>query len=250
MPPRRLTVVVLITLLLTACTAASPGATPSVAESAASVQPSDDGTPTGSQNAEATPKPCVPGFVCSDVLTPGDYTSTSLGPTLTFTIAEGTSGIEDTPPVGFALFFDAVGGRHAMTVTSFPGTVFSEVCSPETTETIGTAPADFIAFLAAVDGVTAEPAVNTTVGGRPAIRLDLTTDSPCSDPDDMWLWQVEVEVYGDFHFNDAERARGYAIDGGGVTIVVIIEAFPDADFDVLLTASEAVLASMVITPAT
>ena len=240
MQRRRPTALMLISVLLAACTASGqsvpPNATPS------------DAKPTSTQAREATPKPCTPGFVCSGLLAPGEYTSTSLGPTLTFTIGEGTTGGEDTPNSGFGLSFAAVGRHGAMTITQFPGTIFSDECSYKTTQTIGTSPAEFIGFLSAVKGITAEAPVNVTIGGRPAIRLDLSTKSPCINPDRMWLWLTGG--LGDFHFNDAELARVYAIDGGGVTIVVVSEAFPlqHADYEALLTASEAVLASMTITP--
>jgi hypothetical protein len=196
--------------------------------------------------------PCVPGFICGAALVPGEYTSTSTGAIVTFTLAgEGWSGLEDTPGDirgdGFALFNDAVGGQHGISVYAYAGEVFTRVCSPDSR---GTAAMDFITFLAAVDGVEAEEPVPMQVGGRPAIRLDLTTDSPCNDPeigDRMWLWPLPVHV--DFHFDDGERVRVYAVDAACVTVAIVIEAFPEAKFDVLLEKAEEVIATMTIAPA-
>jgi hypothetical protein len=175
--------------------------------------------------------------------------------TITFTlVGEGWSGLEDSPGDGFALFNEAVGGPHGISVVSYSGEVFSELCSPEPTEMIGPKAADLIAFLAAVEGVDAGDPVDTTAGGLPAIRLDLTTVSPCNDPDigdRMWLWTLPTS--GDFHFNDAEQVRVYAIDAGNVVVAIVIEGFPevagpDADYDVLLQKAEEVIATMVIAP--
>jgi hypothetical protein len=196
--------------------------------------------------------PCVPGFVCGAALAPGEYRSTSTGAIITFTLAgEGWSGREDTPGTvrgdGFALFNDAVGGQHGIGVYAYAGEVFTDVCSPETT---ATAAMDFITFLAGVDGVQADEPVVTEVGGRPAIRLDLTTDSPCNDlefGDRMWLWPLPVHF--DFHLNDSERVRVYAVDAACTTVAIVIEAFEDTTWDILLEKAEEVIATMTIAPA-
>lgn len=196
--------------------------------------------------------PCVPGFICGAALVPGEYTSTSTGAIVTFTLAgEGWSGLEDTPGDirgdGFALINDAVGGPHGIGMYAYAGEVFTQVCSPAST---ATAAMDFITFLASVDGVQAEEPLPTQVGGRPAIRLDLTTDSPCNDPtfgDRMWLWPLPVHV--DFHLNDDERVRVYAVDAACVTVAIVIEAFPGSNYDVLLEKAEEVIATMTIAPA-
>ena len=195
---------------------------------------------------------CVPGFICSAALVPGEYTSTSTGAIVTFTlVGEGWSGLEDTPGDirgdGFALFNDAVGGRHGIGIYAYAGEVFTQVCSPAST---AIAAMDFITFLASVDGVQAEDPLPTQVGGRPAIRLDLTTDSPCNDPtfgDRMWLWPLPVHV--DFHLDDGERVRVYAVDAACVTVAIVIEAFPGSNYDVLLEKAEEVIATMTIAPA-
>jgi hypothetical protein len=199
------------------------------------------------------PLACDPGFVCEGPLAPGEYSSTSTGAIVTFTLTgEGWSGREDTPGDvpgdGFALFNDAVGGAHGISVVSYLGEVYAQVCSPAT---IATAATDLIGFLASVDGVVAEDPIPTELGGRPAVRLDLTTESPCPhDPQigpRMWLWPLPV--HGDFHFDDRERVRVYAVDAACVTVAIVIEALPGADYDVLLAKAEEVIDSMTIRPA-
>ena len=237
----------LVAILAAGCAAAST-ASPEVSPEPSPSEEPEASKPQGSAPVEPTPMPCVPGFVCQGELAPGEYTSTSTGVTITFTLSsEGWSGLEDTTPGdGFALFNTAATAVHGIAVVLYSGEVFSGVCSPEPVETIGSSAADFIAFLAAVEGVEAGAPVDTTVGGLPAIQLDLTTDSPCTDPDRMWLWTLPV--HGDFHFNDGEWVRVYAIDAGNVTLVMVIEAFREADYEALLLKADEILSTMVISP--
>jgi hypothetical protein len=236
-----------LALLVGACTATTSPSPEASVEPSASEEPAAS-KPQGSAPQEPTPKPCVPGFVCGGELVPGEYTSTSTGVTITFTLSgEGWSGAEDTPEDGFALFNDAVGGPHGISVVAYYGEVFSDVCSPDATEMIGTTAADFVAFLAAVDGIGAEAPVDTTTGGLRAIRLDLTTGVPCTDfGGRLWLWTLPV--HGDFHLDAEGGARVYAIDAGNVTLAIVIEAYGEADYDVLLQEAEAVIATMIISP--
>jgi hypothetical protein len=108
---------------------------------------------------------------------------------------------------------------------------------------------DFVSFLAGRDGIQAEQPVETQVGGRPAVRLDLTTGSPCNDPEfrtRLWLWPLPM--HGDFHLDPNEQVRVYAVDAGCLTVALVIEAFPGANYDVLLAKAEEVLATMTIQP--
>jgi hypothetical protein len=200
------------------------------------------------------PFPCIPGFVCEAALVPGVYTSTSTGANITFTLGEGWSGTHedtpgDVPGDGFGLVNDAVVGTHAITVIRYSGEVYTQVCSADN---VGQAAPDFIPFLMSVEGVDAEEPVQVQVGGRPATRLDLTTDSPCndptlSDPSRMWLWPLPY--HGDFHFDDGEHVRVYAVDAACVTVAIVMEAFVPSSYLVLLEKAEEVIATMTIAPA-
>lgn len=241
----RLLPLLLVILLIAACTAGS--SSPS-AETSLEPSPSEAAVESEPQPGESTAPPCDPGVVCSGPLLPGEYTSTSTGATVTFTLAgEGWSGLEDLPGDGFGLFNDAVGSTrtHVISVVAYLGEVFSEVCSPDATETIGSTGDDLLAFLATVEGVQRGAALNQQIGGLPTTGMDLTTVSPCNDTnfgDRMWLWVLPTS--GDYHFNDAERVRVYAVDAGSATVVIVIEGFPDADYEVLLEKAEEVIATM------
>lgn len=226
----------------------------------AACAPSASETPVPSSSApEPTTAPlpselapaCDPGVVCDGPLAAGDYVSETTGAHIEFTLDEHDwSGLADIQDVGFGLFLADV-GTHAISVVKFAGEIFTDACSPDATSTIGTTPAEFMAFLAARHGVTASEPVEVQVGGRPALQVDLTTevDAACeaSGGGRIWLWVLPV--VGDFHFNDAETARVIAVDGGSATVIIVIEAFPDADYDHLLEHALGVLQTMTITPA-
>jgi hypothetical protein len=229
-------------LLLAGC-APSASVTPS---------PSPLATPAGS--ISATPSDgaagCDPGVVCDGPLAAGDYVSETTGAHIEFTLDEHDwSGLADIDDVGFGLFLADV-GTHAFSVVKFAGEIFTDACSPEATSTIGAAPAEFMAFLAARDGVTASAPIEVEVGGRPAFQVDLTTelDAACEATGGGRIWLWVLPVVGDFQFNDAETARVIAVDGGSATVIIVIEAFPDAEYDHLLDHATEVVETMVIEP--
>jgi hypothetical protein len=222
----------------------------------AACAPSASETPTPSPEPTAAPSPseaaaaCDPGVVCNGPLAAGDYVSETTGARIEFTLDDHDwSGLEDIQDVGFGLFLADV-GTHAISVAKFAGEIFTDACSPDATSTIGTTPAEFMAYLAARHGVTAREPVEVQVGGRPALQVDLTTevDAACMAADNMRIWLWVLPVVGDFHFTDGETARVIAVDGGSATVIIVIEALPDADYDHLLEHATEVIDSMVIEP--
>jgi len=219
----------------------------------ASVAPSPRPLATPAESISAIPSAaaCDPGVVCDGPLAAGDYVSDTTGAHIEFTLDEHDWSGLALQNAGFSIFLADVGGTHAMSVVKFDGRVFTDACSGEATSTIGATPADFMAFLDARTGVTATAPVEVEVGGRPALQVDLTTevDAACEATGGgrIWLW-VPSLVVGDFHFNDAETARVIAVDGGSATVIIVIEAFPDADYDHLLDHATEVIESMTITP--
>lgn len=222
----------------------------------AACAPSASETPSPSPSPTTAPSPseltsaCDPGVVCDGPLAAGDYVSETTGARIEFTLDEHDwSGLEDIQNVGFGLFLADV-GTHAISVAKFAGEIFTDACSPDATSTIGTTPAEFMSFLAARHGVTASAPVEAQVGGRPALQVDLTTevDAACMAADNQRIWLWVLPVVGDFHFNDAETARVIAVDAGNATVIIVIEAFPDADYDHLLEHATEVIESMTITP--
>jgi len=235
---------ILASLLLLAACAPSASVTPSLSPQA---------TPEAS--VSATPPDgaagCDPGSVCDGPLAAGDYVSETTGARIEFTLDEHDWSGLALQGVGYSLFLADVGGTHAVSVVKFGGRIFTDACSGEATSTIGATPTDFMAFLAARTGVTATAPVEVEVGGRPALQVDLTTDvdAACeaTGAGRIWLW-VPSLVVGDFHFNDAETARVIAVDGGSATVIIVIEAFADADYDHLLDHAMEVVETMVIQP--
>ncbi len=225
--------------------ACAPSASETPAPSSSAPEPTT--APLPSELAPA----CDPGVVCDGPLAAGDYVSETTGAHIEFTLDEHDwSGLADIQDVGFGLFLADV-GTHAISVVKFAGEIFTDACSPDATSTIGTTPAEFMAFLAARHGVTASEPVEVQVGGRPALQVDLTTevDAACEATGGGRIWLWVLPVVGDFHFNDAETARVIAVDGGSATVIIVIEAFPDADYDHLLEHALGVLQTMTITPA-
>jgi len=230
-------------VLLAAC---APGA---------SVTPSPSPLATPEESISATPSEgaagCDPGVVCDGPLAAGDYVSETTGAHIEFTLDEHDWSGLALQNAGFSLFLADVVGTHAMSVVKFDGRVFTDACSGDATSTIGATPADFMAFLAGRTGVTATAPMEVEVGGRPALQVDLTTevDAACEATGGgrIWLWVPSV-VVGDFHFDDAETAWVIAVDGGTATVIVVVEAFPDAEYDHLLDHAAELTESMVIRP--
>jgi hypothetical protein len=223
----------------------------------AACAPSASETPTPSPEPTGAPSPseaaatCDPGVVCDGPLPAGHYSTTSAGAHVEFTLDEHDwSGMDEAGGVGFGLFLADVGGTHAISVLKFSPYVFTDACSGEGTSIVGNSPAEFMAFLIDRHGITASEPVPIEVGGRPALQVDLTTevDAACmaADNERIWLWQLPTGYSP--YFVDAERARVIAVDSGSGTVVILIEALPEADYDHLLEHATEVIDSMVIEP--
>jgi hypothetical protein len=233
---------VLASVVLLAACAPSASVTPS---------PSPLAIPDESIAGIPSPAACDPGVVCDGPLAAGDYVSDTTGAHIEFTLDDHDwSGLADIQDVGFGLFLADVGGNHAISVAPYSGEIFTDACSSEATSTIGATPADYMTFLAARTGVTASDPVEVAVGGRPALQVDLTTevDAACEATGGGRIWLWALPVVGDFHFNDGETARVIAVDGGSATVIIVIEAFADADYDHLLDHAMEVVETMVIAP--
>ncbi len=216
---------------------ATPSAPPPSPSAAMSPQPSASVEPTTAAGG-AIPEGPVPA---------GEYTSTSLGETITFTVdAEGWIGFPDIPDVGLALSRqDNPGG---VSITTFGGEVFSQPCSPDATETIDATAAGFVAWLADHPELNATAPVETTLGGHPALQLDVTSDvdPACPETPRIWLWVLPV--VGDFHVDENEAARFIVADVDDTPTVVVIESFEAARQAELLEAAQPILDSLTITP--
>lgn len=239
----RLLPLFVVVALAAGCAAGSSPSTevslePSPSEDAVESEPAAS-EPGGSDAALCPPA------VCDGPAAPGDYSSTSAGATISFTLAgQGWSGLADFPGEGFALFHDSAGnGQYGIWVAPVQGTVWSDVCGPPDTRTIGTSAAEFLAYLSAVEGITAGDPVNLSVGGKPAMQMDLTAASPCDGPR-MWLFVLPVHVA--FYFDDGDVVRVWAVETGSGLVAIMVDAPADA-YDALLAKAGELLATMTIT---
>lgn len=226
-----------------AAATASPAVPPSVAPSPSAV-PS---APGAHASGHAEPTASAGGPIPDGPVSPGTYTSTSLGETITFTIDEpGWTAFADIPGVGLALSREGIPG--GVTITTFDGEVFSQPCSPEETESVEATAAEFVGWLAQHPELNATEPVETTLGGHPAIQLDVTSDvePECPEAPRIWLWVLPV--VGDFHLDENEAARFIVADIDEAPTVVVIESFEAARQPELLEAAQPILDSMTIEP--
>lgn len=190
------------------------------------------------------------GFTGGDIPTTeleGKYTTDAVGVDVSFEVkAPGWVGIADVPGAGFGL--NRAESEGAISVVPFPGEVFSDPCKDAPVEPLERSADAFINWIAAHPELKATAPVETTLGGHPALQVDVTADvgEPCPDSPRIWLWVLPI--VRDFHVDEDEAARFIAADVGGTTVVTVIETFDMTKQADLLAASEPVLESMVITP--
>jgi hypothetical protein len=230
---------------LSATVAACGAATPS---------PSSTTAPTPSAIVTASPLAATPsaapataagpGTVGDGPVAPGRYRSSTTGVTVEFDIAGEWEGAADIPEVGFWLAPAGIDG--GLTMTHFPGEVFTDPCSPEGSEAIDRSAEAFIGWLAAHPELDAAEPVEATLAGRPAIQLDVSTvvGEECPENPRLWLWVLPT--VGDFHLNEGEAARVIAADIGETTLVAVLETFDPDQQQALLDAAAPVLESMTV----
>jgi len=176
---------------------------------------------------------------------PGSYVSTSIGPTVEFEVGEDWSGGGDLAGEGFFLLDRSQRAPAAMTVTVFPGEVFSDPCSVGPTEPVGAGAADAAEWVTSLDFLDADASASVMVGGREAVQVDVTVTigDACADPV-VYLWPLPVSQ--EFHLNEGEQARFIFVDAGTRTLAYSIAAFPDADWSGFLNRATAVLETMTV----
>lgn len=244
--PARLGPSAALLVLLTAC----GQATSSAPQTSAPASPSRAAESHSASHAPASAPASAQagGTITEGPVAPGEYTSSTTGATISFTIADtGWDGAEDLEGVGFALLSQEYGALASVSVVAFPGEVFTDPCDPAApTETIDTTSEAFMAWLAGVEGVDAEEARETTVGDKPALMIDLTTAVPdaCTEPPWIFLWALPT--VGDFHFADEETVRVWAVDGSEAMVAIVAEATSGADTAAFLSAVDEIVATMTV----
>jgi hypothetical protein len=249
MSVRRLVVppLLLVATLLSACATddGSASASPSEPDESAAQSGSQAASPSDSANGD--PEPLPAGGEGPIPIPPARYVSETTGASVTFELTDDTwRGLEDLPDVGFALLRE-FGTLASLSVVAFDGEVFSDPCDPAAEPTtIDDGAAAFVDWLASVPGVEAQAPTETTVGGMPAVVMDLTTALPAECDEPPWIFLWVLPTVGDFHFGDAETVRVWAVDTEGGTVALVAEANEGVDTDAFLSAVDDILATMTI----
>jgi hypothetical protein len=246
--PRLVAVIVAVaSLVLVGCAAQGPSGTVALPAPTPTMAPTDPpATPTPAPTPPPSVEPSGPLTVVDGDLAAGTYASTSLGLDIGFELDGGWRGFADIEDVGFALAREGIEG--GVSVTNFGGGVFSDPCSPETTEMLDPTAEAFVAWLAEHPELDAADPIDVSLGGHPAIQIDLTSDvgEACPEFPRIWLWVLPV--VGDFHLDEDEAARFIVADIGAQTVVVVIETFGMDGHEEHLALAQPVVASMTIEP--
>jgi hypothetical protein len=244
---RRLVVSVAVaSLILVGCAAQGPSGTVALPDPTPTTAPTNPpATPTLTPTPPSV-EPSGPLTVVDGDLAAGTYASTSLGLDMAFELDSGWHGFADIEEVGFALSREGIGG--GVSVTNFGGEVFSDPCSPEATEMLEPTAEAFVAWLAEHPELDAADPIEVSLGGQPAIQIDLTSDvgEACPEFPRIWLWVLPV--VGDFHLDEDEAARFIVADVGEQTVVVVIETFGMVGHEEHLALAQPIVASMTIEP--
>lgn len=197
-------------------------------------------TATSSRDAGGSPPECAPPRVCNGPLVPGEYESTSIGPTIRFTVGEDWLAGADLPGEGFFLQDRSQRAPAAMTVMPFPGEVFADPCEVGTTQPAAPGSEAAVGWLTDQPFLDVRAQSEVTVGDRPAllVEAEVAVAGICEDPV-VYLWPLPEST--EFHLNDAEQVRFLLVDVGDQTLAIVLEAFPDADVEGFFSRAQEVL---------
>ena len=91
---------------------------------------------------------------------------------------------------------------------------------------LGTTARDLLTYLAGQPGLTAKPIETITLGGQPAVALDVTVGA---DPVVLFDRPISSQQSDPFEISPTEHARFVAADVGGERLLIVIEALPPVD---------------------
>lgn len=238
---------------------ASPPATVPVPSGPIATAP----TPSAAATATATtlpagtpPPPCDTGVICDGGSMTGTYTTHSLDITVGFTLTgDGWIGGGDENLDGFRISRGDVGGSHAIAVTGWGRKWATDPCLPFGTTGVDATVAAFATRLTGTAGIVVEgESVSRTVADWPATQVDLTVASQCPDAGTLYPWTSEAGHR--YELADGLRARVIAFRVelprtlGLVPlvkfIVVVVEAGPGADLELLLQKADELLETLTI----
>jgi hypothetical protein len=198
-----------------------------------------------------SPGPSPRSLPSSGPVEPGTYVSSTLGPSITFTIDEGWQALgADHPDEGFLLLDEGImeGRLAGFTVTTVAGEVFADPCDMASVMAIEAGHDSVIGFLAANPALEPQGEPEPTeVSGFAGQQLDVRASLPPGCEEAAFLFPLPVSA--EFHLTEGETARFIAFDVDDRTIVLIMETYPDVDFEWFVERATRVVDSMVIEPA-
>lgn len=232
---------ILLVLLVAAC-ASAPATTvaptvlaPATPTSAPLATPSPrppttpPSTPTVTPSAQTSASPSSGLDLCDNTdratceLAAGTYSPSLTTPTMTFALQEGWTGVRHYAD-GFSLV-------HEDAILSFARDVTFGGAEPE--PGLG----GFEALLRSVSALQVADAELTTLGGLPAVQLDVVAVD-----DAVAFFALDEDVY---NLSQGQKARVVVVDVAGVVGVFIVESSTEDTFDAAIAAAQPVLDSLV-----
>jgi hypothetical protein len=222
-------VAALATLLIGACApAASPIVTPGGVPSATQLVTS---VPTSAPSPTTAPSVTV-GELCAHEYTgceipAGTYSTRPFIHPFTFTIDEPWANNRAWPEGGEIGLPVGAADRAFQWATKVFVRSGNAIDSPE----------DLIATLKGLNGFTVSDTVSTTIGGAPAVQVDVVTSA--SVPGYLRIPNDALNV------DAGEKLRFFALQRDGALVVLILDAYKKAAFDDFIAASKPLIDSIV-----
>ena len=201
-----------------------------------------------SESATSTAPACGGTTLCDGPVSAGAYTFTVAARAISLELDAGWSAELGAGDTGVQLVREGA-DVQGLSFNEFTGRVFGSPCAGVgASETIDATPEAFIAYVNERDGILVQsPISSVTVGGQPAVQIDVTVQLPASCPDetgDNFIFGVGDQ--GEFHLQPGESARVIAVGGEGEPVVIVLESFSEAGYEELLTTAESIFSSMSI----
>lgn len=180
-----------------------------------------------------------------ELLAPGRYADTSVGPTIEFRVSDGWRVGDRVDGPLFSLELVDVPGS-VLSITRYDGDVFVDSCDPTSLTSVDASVRRLAEVIGANPLLNVAPPATTEVDGRPGVQLDvavpaLRTECRARFP---LLWAVPDLENGQFIQVPEQQSRFILLDVDGAVIVIAIETFPGVPFGPMLDASMALVDSI------
>jgi len=219
-------------LLVAACSVTT--SLPPSAVTASSVPSVSSEAPIASPPSSPTASPTVSvGTLCAKDFQPcdipaGTYSSAPFSPAFTFTITAPATNNRAWPHGG-----DVTGDKGGL----FWASGITGAATEKGPVTLGPAPADFIAFLSKPKGWVVSKPVPVTIGGVAGQQVDVATRK-------LGIRAVFTIPEDAFNVDPGEKIRYLVLAKDGTTVVLMVDAFKEKDFEAVLALEQPILDSI------